>query len=85
MVLLSFFAWFVFSTLSAATESGRLSGNKLRNSLQVLAHDNPAAHILPYSAKSGSGRQELWQEIRQAVENHNSVFSPQSSAVDPAS
>jgi len=54
-------------------KSDRISGNKLRNSLQVLAQDYPAARILPYSAKTGSGRQELWQEIRQAVENHNNA------------
>jgi len=40
----------------------------LRNSLQILAQDHPEAHILPFSAKTGSGRPELWQEIRQAVE-----------------
>jgi len=69
--------------LIVATKSDRLSGNQLRNSLQVLAQDYPAAHILPYSAKTGSGRQELWQEIRQAVDNHNSDFSRQSSVVSP--
>jgi GTP-binding protein len=70
-------------TLIVATKSDRLSGNKLRNALQNLAHESPSARIIPYSAKSGNGRQELWQEIRQAVENHNSAFSRQSSAVGP--
>ena len=72
-------------TLIVGTKSDRLSGNQLRNSLQILAQDYPEAHILPFSAKTGSGRQELWQEIRQAVENHNSVYSRQSSVVGPHS
>ena len=83
--LLNFLAGIGRPTLIVATKSDRLSGNQLRNSLQVLTQDYPEAHILPYSAKTGSGRQELWQEIRQAVENHNSVFSRQSSVVSPQS
>ena len=58
-------------TLIVATKSDRLSSNQLRNSLHVLAEDYPEARIVPYSARSGTGRQELWQEIRQSVENHN--------------
>jgi GTP-binding protein len=60
-------------TVIVATKSDRLSGNRLRNSLHVLAQDYPEARILPYSAKTGSGRDELWQEIRQAAETHNHV------------
>jgi GTP-binding protein len=71
--LLDFLAAIGRRTLIVATKSDRLSGNKMRNSLQILAQDYPSARILPYSAKSGSGRQELWQEIRQAVESHNSA------------
>ena len=71
--LLDFLTGIGRPTLIVATKSDRMSGNKLRNSLQVLAQDYPAARILPYSAKTGSGRQELWQEIRQAVENHNNA------------
>jgi GTP-binding protein len=71
--LLNFLTGIGRPTLIVATKSDRISGNKLRNSLQVLAQDYPAARIVPYSAKTGSGRQELWQEIRQAVENHNNA------------
>ncbi len=71
--LLSFLASIGRPTLIVATKSDRLSANQLRNSLQILAQDYPTAHILPYSAKTGSGRQELWQEIRQAVEDHNNA------------
>jgi GTP-binding protein EngB required for normal cell division len=71
--LLSFLAGIGRPTLIVATKSDRLSLNQLRNSLQILAQDHPEAHILPFSAKTGSGRPELWQEIRQAVENHNNA------------
>jgi len=67
--------------LIIATKSDRLSSNQLRNALQVMAHDSPVARIVPYSAKTGNGRQELWQEIRQAVENYNAEFSRQTSVV----
>jgi GTP-binding protein len=56
--------------LIVGTKSDRLSGNQLRNSLQALARDFPQSRILPFSAKSTAGREELWKEIRSAVENH---------------
>ena len=56
--------------LIVGTKSDRLSGNQLRNSLQALARDFPQSRILPFSAKSTAGREELWKEIRAAVENH---------------
>ena len=73
--LLDFLSGIGRPTVIVATKSDRLSSNQLRNSLQVLARDYPAAHIQPYSAKTGAGRQELWQEIRQAVEHHNPLLS----------
>ena len=51
-----------------ATKSDRLSGNQLRNALHTLTQEYPQAQILPYSAKTGTGRQELWQEIRATIE-----------------
>jgi GTP-binding protein len=56
--------------LIVGTKSDRLSGNQLRNSLQTLSRDFPQARILPFSAKSSAGREELWKEIRAAVERH---------------
>jgi GTP-binding protein len=50
-----------------ATKSDRLSGNQLRNSLATLAREYPQAHILPYSAKTGAGRDDLWRELREAA------------------
>jgi GTP-binding protein len=60
-------------TVIVATKSDRLSGNRLRNSLHDLAQDYPEARILAYSAKTGSGRDELWQEIRRAAETHHNA------------
>ena len=54
--------------LIVGTKSDRLSGNQLRNSLQALARDFPEARIVPFSAKSAAWREELWSEIRAAVE-----------------
>ena len=51
-------------TLIVGTKSDRLSSNQLRNALQTLAREYPRSQILPFSAKTGAGRQELWQEIR---------------------
>jgi len=52
------------------TKSDRLSGNQLRNSLQALTRDFPHTRILPFSARSSTGREELWREIRAAAESH---------------
>ncbi len=54
--------------LLVATKSDRLSNNQLNSALRVLAGEYPAARLLPYSAKTGAGRNELWTEIRQAAE-----------------
>ena len=51
-----------------ATKSDRLSGNHLRNALAALEQQHPGARILPFSAKTGTGREELWQEIRKATQ-----------------
>ena len=56
--------------LIVGTKSDRLSGNRLHNSLQALSREFPQTRILPFSAKSTAGREELWKEIRAAVESH---------------
>jgi GTP-binding protein len=53
--------------LIVATKSDRLSGNQLANTLRALQALHPSATILPFSAKSGAGKEELWQEIRRAA------------------
>ena len=49
-----------------ATKTDRLSGNKLKQSLTVLANDF-GAELLPYSSKTGIGRDELWKIIRASI------------------
>ncbi|MBZ5680374.1 MAG: ribosome biogenesis GTP-binding protein YihA/YsxC [Acidobacteriia bacterium] len=53
--------------LVVATKSDRLSNNQLNQAMRALAEGNPSARILPFSAKTGSGREELWKHIRQAA------------------
>ncbi len=50
--------------LAVATKTDKLSGNKLRNALASLAREHRVERLLPYSAKTGEGRDELWKEIR---------------------
>ena len=50
--------------LVVATKSDKLSSNKLRGALAALARDHVVDAILPYSARTGAGRAELWREIR---------------------
>jgi len=49
------------------TKSDRLSGNQLRNALRTFAAEFPQTRLIPYSARTGAGQEELWQEIRNAV------------------
>jgi GTP-binding protein len=66
--LLTFLAASARPFVIVATKSDRLSGNTLRNALRVFEEKYPSARILPFSAKTGTGREELWQEIRKAAE-----------------
>jgi len=51
--------------LLVGTKSDRLSNNQLHNVLRTLGNEYPNARLLPYSSKTGVGRDELWKEIRQ--------------------
>jgi GTP-binding protein len=53
------------------TKTDKLSANKLRSSLAQLAKDHGIAGILPYSAKTGGGRAELWREIRSRAQHYS--------------
>ncbi len=54
--------------LVVGTKSDRLSGNQLRNALHGLEQEYPGIRILPFSSKSGAGREKLWEEIRLALD-----------------
>ncbi len=50
-----------------ATKSDRLSNNQLRNALKSLGEAYPTATVIPFSAKTRAGRDEVWNKIRQSV------------------
>ena len=53
--------------LIVATKSDRLSGNQLQNALRTLESRYAGARIVPFSAKTGAGKEEIWAEIRKAA------------------
>ena len=65
--LIDFFRAAGSDYLVVATKADKLSGNKLRSALAVLAAEHEIAPPLPYSAKTGDGRAELWREIRSRI------------------
>ncbi|HZR56261.1 MAG TPA: ribosome biogenesis GTP-binding protein YihA/YsxC [Terriglobales bacterium] len=54
--------------LVVATKSDRLSNNQLHNSLNVLKREHPGAAVFPFSARTGAGKEQLWQEIRTVID-----------------
>jgi GTP-binding protein len=56
--------------LMVGTKADKLSGNTLRKALDVFTQQLPELRVVPYSARTGSGRDQLWQEIRSAVQDH---------------
>jgi GTP-binding protein len=54
--------------LIVGTKADKLSGNTLRKSMDAFSAVLPGVEIVPYSARTGVGRDELWKEIRAAVQ-----------------
>jgi GTP-binding protein len=50
-----------------ATKCDRLSGNKLQQAMHTLGAAYRGAPIVPFSAKTGSGKEDLWRQIRSVV------------------
>jgi len=55
--------------LVVGTKADKLSGNALRKSLDAFREAAPEVRVLPFSARTGQGREELWQEIRAACQS----------------
>ena len=55
--------------LVVGTKADKLSGNALRKSLDAFREAAPELRVLPFSARTGQGRDELWQEIRAACQS----------------
>jgi GTP-binding protein len=53
--------------LLIATKSDRLSNNQLGNAVKKLMVTYPTATVIPFSAKTGVGRDEVWKKIRQTA------------------
>jgi GTP-binding protein len=54
--------------LMVGTKADKLSGNSLRKSMEAFTQEVPGLRILSYSARTGTGRDELWREIRSAAQ-----------------
>jgi GTP-binding protein len=66
--LLQFLGSIGRATLIVGTKADKLSGNTLRKSMDAFAAVLPGVPVVPYSARTGSGRDELWREIRAAIQ-----------------
>jgi GTP-binding protein len=66
--------------LLVATKSDRLSNNQLHNTLRTLTQEYSPTRLLPYSAKTGVGRDELWKEIRRVAQQTTMAASTQTPA-----
>jgi len=68
--------------LVVATKVDRISSNQLQPSLQRLKEALGTEHILSYSARTGTGRDELWKQIRRAVGGESAMAEPPSPLAD---
>lgn len=50
-----------------ATKCDRLSGNQLQHAMRTLGQAYGGVPIVAFSAKSGAGKDELWQQIRASL------------------
>lgn len=50
-----------------ATKCDRLSGNELQKALRILSQAYGGVPIVAFSAKTGAGKDELWQQIRASL------------------
>jgi GTP-binding protein len=56
------------SFVVVATKCDRLSGNQMSKAMKTFSEAFDAPRVLLYSAKTGTGRDQLWQEIRTVVQ-----------------
>ena len=61
--------------LIVATKSDKLSTNRARSALAALTANLTGPRVMPFSARTGAGRDELWREIRTAAEAHRAIAS----------
>ena len=51
-----------------ATKCDRMSGNELARAMRNLGQGYPGVPMVAFSAKTGAGQEELWDQIRASVE-----------------
>ena len=52
-----------------ATKADKLSNNELQKQMKVIGNTLTGSRIMSYSSDTGKGRDQLWAEINEAVEN----------------
>ena len=62
--------------LLVGTKCDRVSKNQLHGVLRKLSVEYPSARMLAYSAKTGTGRDELWKQIRQVTQSASAAATP---------
>ncbi len=61
--------------LIVATKSDKLSGNRVRSALETLTANLTGPRVMPFSARTGAGCDDLWREIRSAAAAHRALAS----------
>lgn len=56
-----------------ATKSDRMSGNELTQAMRRLGQEYSGVPMIPFSAKTGAGKDDLWNQIRTALEKFPSL------------
>jgi GTP-binding protein len=74
--LLQFLASIGREVVILGTKSDRLSGNQLGKAVQSVAQEFPKAKLVSFSAKTGSGREQLWRQIREAAQVYQGQSEP---------
>jgi GTP-binding protein len=59
--------------LMVGTKADKLSGNTLRKSIDAFTQQMPGLQVVPYSARTGTGRDVLWSEIRAAAQSFQTM------------
>jgi len=65
--LLEFLAATGRNHIIVATKCDRLSGNELHKAMQTLGQEYGPTPIVPFSAKTGAGKEDLWARILHAI------------------
>ena len=64
------YEWLVYNQkkhLIVATKADKLSSGKLQKSLEEINKSLAGSRVIPYSAVTGKGRDEVWREIENAL------------------